>query len=108
MAELDEMARHRESGGAVVEADAGVAPHRVDPPGQDVGPAVAFEQREQGRIVVEADEDEGVDAAADELLGGANLSLQVVVMLGKDERVTLRVENGLQCARGARIERVVE
>ena len=83
MAERDQVLRHLEGRGAVVEADARMAPQRVDAPGQHVGPAVAFEQREEGRVVVQADEDERIDAVADQLLGDAHLGLEVVVVLGQ-------------------------
>ena len=69
MAERDQVARHLEGRRAVVEADARMAPQRVDAPGQHVGPAVALEQREQRRVVVQADEHERIDAVADQLLG---------------------------------------
>jgi hypothetical protein len=108
MAEGDQVARHLEGRRSVVEADARMAPHRVDAPGEHVRPAVALEQREQCRVVVQPDEDEGVDPVADQLLGDAQLRLQVVVVLGKHERVALRVEHRLQRARRARVQRVVE
>ena len=108
MAEADQVARHREGGGAVVEADAGMLAHRIDAPGQHVGPAVVLQQREQRRIVVQADEHEGVDAAAQQLLGDAQLGAEVVVVLGQHQRVAVAVEHRLQRAGGARVERVVE
>ena len=108
MAELQKMPRHRRHGGAVVEADARVAAHRVDAPGEHVGPAVALQQREELRIVVDADEDIGVDAVVDHLLGDAQLGLQVVMVLGEHERVAGGGELGLQRARRPGIERVVE
>ena len=108
MAERDQVPGHLEGRSAVVEADARVAPQRVDAPGQHVGPAVALEQGEEGRVVVQADEHERVDAVADQLLGDPHLGLEVVVVLGQHQGIALRVEHRLHRARGARIERVVE
>ena len=76
-------------GGAVVEADAGMPAHRIDAPGQHVGPPVAVEQPEQRGIVVQADEHERVDAVAHELLGDAHLGVEVVVVLGQHQRISL-------------------
>ena len=68
VAEPDQMTRHLEGRRPVVETDARMLAHRIDAPRQHVGPAVVFEQREQRRIVMQADEHERVDAVPDQLL----------------------------------------
>ena len=102
------MTRHLERRGPIVEADARMLPHRIDAPRQHVRPSVVLEQGEQRRVVMQADEHQRIDAAAEELLGDAQFGLEVVVVLGHHQRVALAVEHRLHGARGARIERVAE
>lgn len=104
----DEMTCHRIGRGAIVEADAGVPLHGIDAPGQHVGPVVVAQQRKQSSIVVEADEHQRIDAVLYQLLGNAQLGIELVVMLCEHQRIAVRIEALLECAGGAGIERVVE
>ena len=106
--EPDQVPRHRECGGTIVEADAGVLAHGIDAPGQHVGPAVVGEERKQRGIVMQADEHDRIDAAPQQLRRDAQLLLQVVVMLGQHHRVAVVVEHGLHGTGGARVESVAE
>ena len=82
--------------------------HRIDAPGQDVGPAIVGEQGKQSCVVMQPNEHDGIDTAAKQLFGDANLFLQVVVVFREHHRVALVVEHRLHGAGCARIERVAE
>jgi hypothetical protein len=108
MPERDEMLRQRARRRAVVEADAGVPVHPVDTPGQHVRPRELVEEREELRIVVEADEDDRVDAALEKPRRDPHLGREIVVMRREDERIAALVEGALERARRPCVESVVE
>jgi hypothetical protein len=108
VAEIDDVTGERERGGPVVEADAGMGAGGIDTPGEHIGPLEFVEQYEQFGVVIEPDEGEGLDIVLQQLRRDPHFGRQVVVMGGEHEGVAVRIEFGLQRARGARIERVVE
>jgi hypothetical protein len=108
MAHIQQVAGHPRRGLPVAKADAGMAPFRIDGPGQYVRHPEVGQHRENAGPVFEADQYDAVDAALDEGLDDLDLGPRVELVAGEQQVVAARLQDVLQALGGVGEDRVVQ